>query len=80
MNKNIGEIYTAIAVLRTSECWTILNEMFFNLHLRVWRTDIDMLKSYAAASLPAKNHIPNRAIFINTCKELHPTEDWSRLE
>jgi hypothetical protein len=77
----LDEIYTSINVLMKSECWNFLNDFFSNLILRVWRTDIDILLSYATASLPGKSKMPAREQFIKTCKRLYPdVELWKGLD
>ena len=77
---NTDEIYISIGVLIKNNCWKFLTEYFFTLRLRVWRTNIDMLRAYATASLPAKSKIVSRQLFMDTCKQLYPSEDWSGLE
>jgi|APCry1669193128_1035447.scaffolds.fasta_scaffold22432_2 hypothetical protein len=80
-DKQIDEIHTAIDVLMKCGCWNVLNEMFTGLDLKVWRTDIDILLSYATASLSGKKNIPARESFINTCKRIHPDiELWKGLD
>jgi len=80
-DKQIDEIYTAVDVLMKANCWDFLNECFANLDLKVWRTDIDILLSYATASLPAKSKLPAREHFIKTCKSRHPDiKLWKGLD
>ncbi len=80
-DEQIDEIYTAIDTLMANGCWNFLNECFANLELKVWRTDLDILLSYATASLPGKSKIPARQHFIKTCKVRHPDiELWKGLE
>ena len=80
-DKQIDEIYDAMDALMKAQCWKFLNDFFTDLCPRVWRTDIDILLSYATSTLPAKSKIPSRDKFIKTCKHLFPdVELWKGLD
>ncbi len=78
MNKEdkIKEIHISVDVLISSKCFWILNDIFYGLSLRAWRTDVDELLEYATASLSGKDKIPSRKHFIETCQKLYPDVDW----
>ena len=78
-DKKIDIIYDAMDALMKADCWEYINDRFFELKLQAWRHDLDILLAYIVATQPVKTKLPNRKIFIDKCKELHPNEDWSRL-
>lgn len=80
-DKEMDEIFLAIDSLMRAGCWNFLDEYFENFCQRVWRTDVDVLLTYATASFPGKSKIPSRARFIKTCKNLFPdVELWKGLD
>ena len=77
----IDEIYDAVNALMNAGCWQFLDEILMDKAIQVWRTDVDVLLSYATATLPGKKKLKNRQRFMTTCKNYHPEPDlWEGLE
>lgn len=71
-DKELDEIYDAVDLLMTAEAWISLEHIFAALIPVVAKIDLDILLTYATASLPGKSKLPMRAIFIDKCRSVHP--------
>lgn len=79
--KKLDQVFVAIDALMRVEAWDFLNELFLTWSQQAWRTDIRKLVAIATVSLPAKDRIPNRAMFMETCMRLHTnTKLWKGLQ
>ena len=81
LNKEIDKIHNAIDVLMRNDCWDFIDDILYDFTPRLWRTDIDILLSYATATFPGKSKLPSRKEFMRLCTSLHSDPKlWSGLE
>lgn len=81
LKKEIAELRKAIKVLIRAKCWGFLNKILVAMTAVCWRTDVNILAVYAKTTLTSKNNLPNREIFVYTCKKLYPDcKLWKGLD
>lgn len=81
IHTELDKIHDAIDVLMKNGCWDFLNDYLLDLRMKAWRTDINLLVGYATVTLPSKSKLPNRKLFVDTCKKLYPDPElWEGLE
>jgi hypothetical protein len=80
-DKELDDLYDLIDSLMKEGEWFVLNNL-----CDVWSSPhstatLDTRLGIATATLPAKSKLPNRKVFMEECKRLHPDpEFWKGLE
>ncbi len=71
----LDEIYDELSELVNTQSWHVLNNKLEELVLNINDCDIvniDILLAHAIMTLPVKNNIPYRDVFMKKCMEFHP--------
>jgi hypothetical protein len=70
-NTEINPVYDAVYLLMNAGEWSILNDITECYVVVVENLSIDVLLTWATATLPAKSKLKNRVRFMDACLKFH---------
>lgn len=80
-NESLDTIYNLIEELIQDQDWWLLNGLCITWSSEHSTADLDVRLGIATATLPVKNKLQDRKLFIDACKRLYPdVELWKGLE